>query len=171
MINQYVNISLKDPKLGQIKYFSTSETSFFLGYPCTDKNKCTPYVLELQRGKYLFECWGSVGGIWEVNNRQSTPGYGGYTSGEIFIGSKTILYVYIGNTGFYNALKEFENEIPNIVYAPPGGATDVRLVATDKWWDTQSLVSRIMVAAGGGGAEWGASIGGNGEIDTIEIKL
>ena len=161
MINKYVSVSLKDQDLGASKFFPLSSSSFYLKYPCSDKQKCTPYIITLERGYYLFECWGSVGGKWTWENYQSTPGYGGYTSGELFIQSRTTFYVYIGNTGFFNAVKGFD-EIAQNVYGAPGGATDVRLVASDNWWDTQSLISRIMVAAGGGGSEWTASIGGNG---------
>mgnify|MGYP003762511417 CR=1 FL=1 len=45
---------------------------------------------------------------------------------------------------------------------PCGGATDVRLVSTEEWYDNVSQISRIMVAAGGGGAEWAGFKGGNG---------
>ena len=119
------------------------------------------HQLDLKSGLYLFECWGSVGGIWEGAGKRSTPGYGGYTSGVLYIREKTTLYVYIGNTGFFNAAKGYEHDFSG-KYALPGGATDIRLNASEKWWDIQSLISRIMVAAGGGGSEWAASIGGNG---------
>ena len=162
MINEYVSISLKDPNLGNLQYFPLSSSSFYLKYPCSDKDKCTPYVITLERGYYLFECWGSAGGIWGSGNSKSTPGYGGYTSGELFIQSRTTFYVYIGNSGFFNAVKGLEKRPAEFSIGVPGGATDVRLITSDKWWDVQSLISRIMVAAGGGGTEWAASIGGNG---------
>ena len=38
----------------------------------------------------------------------------------------------------------------------------IKLIVTKNWYDTESLISRIMVAGAGGGAEWAASIGGNG---------
>ena len=77
---------------------------------------------------------------------------------------KQTLYVFIGATGYYNAIKErsSSNDSPD----GSGGSTDVRLNATDNWYDQKSLVSRIMVAAGGGSVEWRNSVGGNG--GTIE---
>ena len=38
----------------------------------------------------------------------------------------------------------------------------IKLIVTKNWYVTESLISRIMVAGAGGGAEWAASIGGNG---------
>ena len=70
-----------------------------------------------------------------------------------------IFYVFIGKTGFYNAVKFFDKLVVDTL---PGGATDVRLNISENWWDTESLLSRIMVAAGGGGSEWTSSIGGHG---------
>ena len=161
MINHYVSISLSDDTLGNISYLYSSNTSFSLGYPCENKHKCTPYKLEISRGKYLFECWGSVGGIWRDQGKQSTPGYGGYTSGILYLYENTTFYVYIGNMGFFNAVQGYEDDI-NGWLGLPGGATDIRLKATTQWWDLDSLITRIMVAGGGGGSEWKASIGGNG---------
>ena len=166
-INESVSISLKDPSVGTIHSNHQSNNSVLLGYPCqtenlTNSDKCTPYVLELSRGTYQFECWGSVGGHWVDNVLKSTPGYGGYTSGTLFIGQKTTFYVYIGNTGFFNAAKKPENFDLTKSLGYPGGATDVRTAYSDNWWNETSLISRIMVAAGGGGSEWAYSVGGNG---------
>ena len=71
----------------------------------------------------------------------------------------TQFYVYIGATGHFNCVKDDEYPISG---QTGGGATDLRLVATDNWYDKESLISRIMVAAGGAGAEWSNNIGGNG---------
>ena len=67
------------------------------------------------------------------------------------------LYVYVGTMGFFNAVKDL-NPGSGVM---PGGATDVRLNYSNNWWDHNSLISRIMVAAGAGSGEWRASIGGN----------
>ena len=66
----------------------------------------------------------------------------------------------LGAVGFFNTVKDFEDKIVKGGFA--GGATDVRLATSEKWWENETLISRIMVAAGGGCAEWTASIGRNG---------
>ena len=158
MISTFVRVFLKDESAGEVNYINSTSDSYSLGYPCSNNKNCTPYILELKNGKYLFECWGSIGGDW---NHKSTPGRGAYTSGILSLkDEKTFLYVYIGSIGFFNAITEVD--IGDGVASWPGGATDVRLDSSNNWWDTQSLISRIMVAAGGGGAEWAESIGGNG---------
>ena len=159
-IRNLITYSLKDADLEGSDINITYETgnSITFGYPCNqtdDYVTCTPYVINVSRGKYKFECWGSRGnGVGSVQ-----PGKGAYTSGTIVIPSHQQFYVYVGMDGYFNALK-YENEVKNT--ARPGGATDVRLVYHEDWWDDSSLISRIMVAAGGGGAEWSTSIGGNG---------
>ena len=161
MIDKYVKISVKDTSLGSVYILNSNQSSISLGYPCSDPDKCTPYEVEVQRGYYLFECWGSAGNTWKAASKQynSTPGYGGYVSGRLRVYQVTKFYVYIGNIGLFNAVKECSTTYYGL---PPGGATDVRLNSSEKWWDMQSLISRIMVAAGGGGAEWRYSKGGNG---------
>ena len=156
MINHFAKVSLKNSTQNTIKQTQTTRNSFVLNYPCTDTHLCTPYIVDLSPGVYQFECWGSIGGQW---GGTSKPGLGAYTSGKLFVPKPTPFYVYIGNVGFFNAVKEVETSLNGI---SPGGATDVRLKDSDNWWDENSLISRIMVAAGGGGAEWTASIGGNG---------
>ena len=155
MIKNFVQISLKEQDKGTIQE-KINKNSLLLSYPCQSTTYCTPYVLKLSPGVYKFECWGSQGGQW---SGESKPGLGAYTTGTLFIPRPTEFFVYIGNQGFFNALKAESQEQ---TFPSPGGATDVRLNASNNWWDISSLASRIMVAAGGGGAEWNASIGGNG---------
>jgi prepilin-type N-terminal cleavage/methylation domain-containing protein len=129
-------------------------------------------------GVYKIEAWGASGG--SVNN--SVGGKGAYTSGEIYLDAFEKLYIYVGeNYDGYKSTFSFNGggsgsySNHNEKNANGGGATDVRLVSGD-WDDSDSLVSRIMVAAGGGGSlSWnngaianggagGALIGGNGSI-------
>ena len=153
-ITHFVSIKLKNEALSNINITSRTWKSLTLGYPCSNPHKCDAYILDIRPGKYRFECWGSRGGA----SHNSQSGYGGYTSGKIVFHKSKRLYVYVGNPGYFNAMKNLEN---NHNYAYSGGATDVRLVSGAKWWDISSLISRIMVAAGGGGSEWHASVGGN----------
>ena len=155
MISRYTRVSLLNNSLGNISKEIVADNSFVLNYPCTNKIDCTPYVLKLSKGKYKFECWGAIGKQWEG---RSKPGLGGYTSGTLFVPYPLNFYVYIGTTGLFNAVYGYDKEYG----LSPGGATDVRLTPSNEWWDNKSLISRIMVAAGGGGAEWTYSVGGNG---------
>ena len=160
MIKHFVKTSLQDSSKGTVKETIQTSKSLILKYPCSSSFNCTPYVLKLSAGVYKFECWGSKGEGWEYEDKKSNPGLGGYTSGTLYISKPTQFFVYIGTIGFFNALKSFTTI--GSTYAAPGGATDVRLKYSEDWWDNYSLISRIMVAAGGGGAEWEASVGGNG---------
>ena len=161
MIKNFVKISLKDSTKGQIEETIQTRKSIVLNYPCSNTYDCTPYVLEVSKGVYKFESWGSKGmGYCYSNSVCSRPGLGGYTSGKLFLDKHTRFYLYIGTQGFYNAVKDLKVDI--VKGSLPGGATDVRMNYSDNWWDSYSLISRIMVSAGGGGTEWSASIGGNG---------
>ena len=146
MIKNFVKISLKDSSKGQIQETIQTRKSIVLNYPCSDSHECTPYFLDVSKGVYKFESWGSIGGQWGT----SKPGLGGYTSGKLFVPKPTTFYVYIGNVGYFNAVKDMKKDASGEY---PGGATDVRLTYSDNWWDNYSLISRIMVSAGGGRAE------------------
>ena len=121
MIDNFVEVKLLDENVGSIEISQQTKKSFVLHYPCSSDITCTPYVLTLQKGSYKFECWGSAGGDW---NGQSTPGLGGYTSGILSLKKPNTFYVFIGKTGFYNAVKFFDKLVVDTL---PGGATDVRL--------------------------------------------
>ena len=160
-ISNLIQFKLNDNSLDGSHVNITYETgnSITFGYPCNisgDNATCTPYVIDVTPGRYRFECWGSRGNGVEPDVQ---PGKGAYTSGTIVIPSVKRFYVYIGKDGYFNALKSGSF---GVIQPRPGGATDVRLVYHEDWWDNSSLISRIMVAAGGGGAEWATSIGGNG---------
>lgn len=118
-------------------------------------------------GKYKIELWGAAGNYYPLEMKNSI-GKGSYTSGEIELKKGTKLYIHTGQ----NATKEgdFKSEAYNAgskaagVKKYPrtkgyhnsssgGGATDIRLTAGE-WNDLNSLKSRIMVAAGGGGTQY-----------------
>ena len=112
-------------------------------------------------GNYKLEVWGAQGG----NSYDSGNGYtntvyggkGGYCSGEITFPSNLNVYVYIGQSGEGTREKTFNGGGKGgSAYngRSGGGATDVRLVkGNGTWSDFNSLKSRIIVAAGGGGAQ------------------
>ena len=155
MISNFVKFALVDSKKGDINATKTRK-SVTLRYPCSSKIVCTPYKLTLSPGSYQFECWGSKGFTYFS---AATTGKGAYTRGLITFYSKTELYIYIGATGLFNS---YNNNSYVRSSNPGGGATDVRLVYHEEWSNIESLKSRIMVAAGGGGAEWQGAKGGDG---------
>ena len=106
----------------------------------------------LPSGTYMIECWGAQGG-------GTIGGKGAYTRGVLSLDKDETLFLYVGSTtsdstGGYNGGGS------KALYGG-GGATDVRLVGGD-WNDSKSLASRIMVAAGGGGADLFGHQGGHG---------
>ena len=105
-------------------------------------------------GYYKIECWGAQGGTENI----SVGGKGAYTKGIIKLSKDEKIYVYVGEC--YNGHKaemSFNGGgsgtyYTNRYHANAGGATDVRIQSENADWDDfESLKSRIMVAAGGGG--------------------
>ena len=112
-------------------------------------------------GTYKIELWGASGGTMDTDN---LGGAGGYTKGNIELTSSDSLIVVVGGEGSndvtsdatltggynggghgsYNSTYDFE-------CAGGGGSTDIRLVS-EEFNDFDSLKSRIMIAAGGGGS-------------------
>ena len=110
-------------------------------------------------GQYKLEVWGAQGG---ENDNDGNGGKGGHTSGNIYLLNEKKLYIYVGESGT-NANKQISYNGGGSGLAHSfsgGGATDIRLVSGN-WDDFNSLKSRIMVAAGGGGTNyWGIDIAG-----------
>ncbi len=115
-----------------------------------------------KNGTYKIELWGAQGGTMAADN--NIGGAGGYSAGEITLLSGSRLYVTVGGaggidvdvdttaTGGYNGGGYGSYYINHdIRCAGGGGSTDVRLVSGDID-DFDSLKTRIMVAAGGGGS-------------------
>ncbi|HFL3675478.1 TPA: glycine rich domain-containing protein, partial [Clostridioides difficile] len=131
----------------------------------------------LPPGKYLLECWGAAGGggckIIDTNLRSK----GGYSKGELTLKKETALYIYTGGKGsnydssFNGGGKAMMHEgLSNgeTLYCNGGGATDIRLIG-GSWNNEQGLLSRIIVAGGGGrnnfetkGGDGGGGTGGDG---------
>ena len=111
-------------------------------------------------GVYKIELWGAQGG--------NDGGHGAYTSGNIELDSNDTLYVYVGGEGKtinwesgdmssidggFNGggIAVNQRTFSNRYWGSGGGATDIRL-KSGLWDDFDSLKTRIMVAAGGGGS-------------------
>ena len=114
---------------------------------------------------YKIECWGAQGGNspQDSNNKYFNVVYGGkggYCSGMISLSNGLVFYIYVGQSDVGQAPiseKSFNGGgAPTGRWDYPrsgGGATDVRLIEGNTWDDFGSLKSRIIVAAGGGGAQ------------------
>ena len=112
---------------------------------------------------YKIECWGASGGN-SYNDGYNPPTYtntvyggkGGYCSGWIALPHNISVYVYVGQSGEgINLTKTFNGGGKGgTVYdgKSGGGATDIRLTS-GIWSEFNSLKTRILVAAGGGGAQ------------------
>ena len=132
-------------------------------------------------GTYTFEAWGAQGG--------NSGGKGAYTKGEIKLIKNEALYAYVGQAGSANPAGHAQEtaggyngggatagqDCCNRIFGSGGGATDFRL-KNGTWNNFDSLKSRIMVAAGGGGrfssgdgngigGYGGALVGGSGAGD------
>lgn len=130
-------------------------------------------------GTYRIELWGAQGGditgtayssdgTVRANSQTYTGGRGAYTSGNIHLDLGEKLYLHVGgasektNTSLSSANGTYVGgynggaslSVGQQAYgAPGGGSTDVRL-NSGVWNNFDGLKSRIMVAAGGGGANF-----------------
>ncbi|EGT4785137.1 hypothetical protein DD076_09365 [Clostridioides difficile] len=115
----------------------------------------------LKPGKYKLECWGARGGATGTPHEEGFYyGKGGYCSGELTLRKKTALYVYVGFDGKKGS--QF-NGAGYCGSATGGGATDIRLV-DGNWDNPQGLLSRIIVAGGGGGTRDRYTAGSGGGL-------
>ena len=133
---------------------------------------CTQKVEEFTTpvaGDYMIECWGAQGS----NMLDKVGGKGGYCKGTVKLPNLTI-YIYVGAQagGFGGGGVTLDSEREHNFGNDGGGATDIRLVKGSTYKEFNSLKSRIIVAAGGGGAnhrntigevpQWGQGDGGYG---------
>ena len=103
-------------------------------------------------GSYKIELWGANGN----SSGSFAGGTGAYTSGNITLTAGEKIYVYVGGAGSgdnggYNGGGSLTLNQSTQNGAAGGGATDIRL-KKGNWDSIDGLRSRIMVAAGGGGA-------------------
>ena len=114
---------------------------------------------------YKIECWGASGGnTTNGSDGEGTfytntvyGGKGGYCLGMVALPYNLNLYVYVGQSGEGTTEYTFNGGGKGGSFfngKSGGGATDVRLFDENGTWrNFNSLKSRIIVAAGGGGAD------------------
>ena len=115
--------------------------------------------ITLKRGTYVFECWGAQGHCW-VERSNYIGGKGSYTKGTISLRTEKTFYVFVGQYGEAASSSYSFNGGGGGQFGG-GGASDIRLI-NNTWADFESLKSRIMVAAGGGGPDSGVHGGAGG---------
>ena len=108
-----------------------------------------PQSISLPKGQYLVQLWGAGASFAHAG----TPGKGAYCSGIIKIEKQTTFYIYVGNKGVDSYAPIFNGNTDSGSYNRGGGATDIRLVRGDNWYDFPSLLLRIIVAGAGGATE------------------
>ncbi|MGO0987741.1 glycine-rich protein [Clostridioides difficile] len=108
----------------------------------------------LPPGKYQFELKGGGGGNRRETGERYNIATGGTTIATITFIKRTPLFIYVG--GFANNFNGGGQGFIETKTTRPkyqlfgGGATDVRTVYSYYWNDEKSLLSRILVAGGGG---------------------
>ncbi len=150
-------------------------------YDFTYKGNVQEFVAPFT-GYYLVELWGAQGGRGRQNNRFVHPGgFGSYTKGQILLEKDTKIYIYVGGAGadspsssrggaggFNGGGTGGNDPRDDEGTGGGGGATDIRL-SPGSWNSFDSLKSRIMVAAGGGGSTFGGRGGHGGTITSDAI--
>ena len=170
----YCNNTFNDDNLAFDGTNTNSQKSVAIGIEYTfDEPK--EYTFKApEMGNYKIELWGAQGGSF---SDEVQGGKGAYTSGIINLQKNTTIYIYVGQEGFlgddsYTFNGGGTGFTARYSSGSGGGATDIRLVK-NSWDNFDSLKSRIMVAAGGGGSSWnyknggagGGLIGISGEVD------
>lgn len=113
-------------------------------------------TVELPKGRYKLEVWGAQGGY---RSSATYGGKGGYSVGTLDIDTALLLYLYVGGSGNTGGTSGgFNGGGKRATYPGGGGATDIRL-------GQDSLLARVLVAAGGGsdGASSRSGAYGGGE--------
>lgn len=189
------NLDNKSNLLEKIKKRSNNTCEYSVGYTWKYDYKGSEQKFDIPcDGIYKIELWGAQGGsitgtayTYESNVRSDSITYiggkGAYTSGNIRLLEDNTIYIYVGGTpsqtnishksgtteGGYNGGASLASG-QEVLGSPGGGATDIRLV-NGEWNNFNSLKSRIMVAAGGGGANfrnYGYGEGNGGEGGTLK---
>ena len=132
----------------------------------------------LTPGAYKLECWGAQGGNSnQSNGTYGNGGKGGYSTGILNVSTNTTIYITVGgqgqngvfNTrtaGGFNGGGDGYGTNNSGVGDGAGGASDISLMSPvfshssyfiNNIRDTNSLLSRIIVAGGGGSAGYDVS--------------
>lgn len=139
----------------QPKSITTDADFYYLARVYTYTGRVESFTAPVS-GKYKMECWGAQGS----NMLDKIGGKGGYCCGTTTL-SQTLVYICVGaqRGGFGGGGVSTDSERSHNYGNDGGGATDVRLTYNADYKDFNSLKSRIIVAAGGGGANHRNTVG------------
>ena len=104
-------------------------------------------------GEYKLETWGAQGGNSISNSGSNyTGGYGGYSTGKIYIKKSNNLYIAVGGQN-----KIFGGGQGNGTYKgnSNGGDTSYILVKNNKLENLKNDLESILIVSGGGGGSYG----------------
>ena len=138
--------------------------------------------LTLSPGKYKFECWGAQGGTGLTNGvKKYEGGRGAYTSGIVSLDKKKTFYLFVGGKGEdgiypgstvakggFNGGGNGGIDGDNDDSGAGGGSSDIRLVYGE-WNNSESIKSRIMVAAGGSGSVYNSFGAPGGDLNGYNV--
>lgn len=152
--NRKSNRNLVETIEDELNRYNESATTFAYKDGTTGEAEAQIYTVPSgQSGWYKIELWGASGGnATSETGEVRAGGKGAYTSGLIYLTENQKLYFYIGGTttnsngGANGGGKGAGKGMGG------GGSTDVR-IKSGAWDNDDSLRTRLMVAAGGGGAE------------------
>ena len=165
---------------GETEIFDNSNGNATVQEYAEKNSKDNPYYTYTApaTGTYKLEVWGAQGGTYDSNYAEG--GKGGYSVGTITLNKGDNLYVYVGGSGSFGTSSSSYsgggyNGGGDADYkgGAGGGATDIRFTS-GTWNNSTSLLSRVIVAGGGGGAHsydshynsfggyGGGTTGGNG---------
>lgn len=130
----------------------------------------------LTPGRYKLECWGAQGGNSnQSNGTYGNGGKGGYSTGILNVSTNTTIYITVGGQGQNGVVNTRtaggfngggDGYGTNNSGGGGGGASDISLTSPvfshssyfiNNIRDTNSLLSRIIVAGGGGSAGYDVS--------------
>ena len=129
----------------------------------------------LTPGRYKLECWGAQGGNSnQSNGTYGNGGKGGYSTGILNVSTNTTIYITVGGQGQNGVLNTRTaggfngggDGYGTNNFGVGGGASDISLMSPvfshssyfiNNIRDTNSLLSRIIVAGGGGSAGYDVS--------------
>ena len=96
----YSQLELENKTVNGKPKLNISAHQVTFGYPCEGETKCSPYVLTLNPGRYIFEVWGAQGGGKNTGTRFiKFGGKGGYSIGKTLLETPTTFYIYVGSSG------------------------------------------------------------------------
>lgn len=146
----------------ELNRYSLSATTFEFDTEATTVVPQEYIVPTGQSGWYKIELWGASGGSTvSETGVERAGGKGSYVSGLVYLEENETIYFYIGGTTTtYKGGLNGGGDGGTATGKGGGGSTDVRTVK-GTWDQKDSLESRFMVAAGGGGAD-GLGIGSSG---------